>query len=1000
MRIFRYTYLLGLLVLLLGSCQKDEFSQEEQNIIDLPTEYLESHAYGLVADVAGVALANVEVTLGDQVVTTDERGYFKVGFQRAASTGATLIFNKSGYFKNYKTFLPENGNENFVRVIMTTEKEIGQVESSTGGGVETEEGASILFQSEGFVDKNGNSYSGTVTVLAHWYDPSAELLPETMPGDLRGSDTTEQRVQLATYGMMAVELRGTDGEELQLAEGKPATIDFPLPQELASSAPATIQTWSLDENSGYWVEEGMAELTNGVYRAEVSHFSFWNCDIPFRPIGKLKGVLVNENGIPLKGYKVCVTLLENSMTAYAWTDEIGFFSGIVPAETLLRMSVKNECGAVIYSDEFTVDGDFLDLGIITVIETGDELLVNGNLICEGIPVTNGYAWILTKTGQTYVANVDQDGNFEILLSRCGTDKITVQGVNLENGTVSEELILDDLDKEVTIDNLEVCNELDEYIIYKINGEERLITAPDLRIVNGEIKASGRVDFEDSGINFSIPDAMVGANYTDFMNCDIFDNNVSLSAFCRDQECENIEVNITSLGGVGGVVIGEFMGTIIDLAAGSVQVMGEFRIYVDSDTDENEISGIVFLDQDDNNIAQYSENRSAANLDIQINLLDANSLDQVATTPIVMIGDWFGYRFEDITPGEYIIQAILPTGFDFVDRDQGTDEFLDSDVDPSTGQSETITIDSRSVIRELGIGIKQSLTDLNCNLRYDYYPGCDSPTGAVYISVTNWDSIQYTLNVTGPVNHTDQSNFGGFDVEELLPGTYNYIVTASNGASCEDTFILEEMTELDCPLSYELLVCEGEFPRYEIIPSCQLGANATYQWIGPTGLQGTGSVIFETPPGIHSITITDVNGCSSEQDLNIEFFGAGLIYGEVWEDLENFELDVQEKNLEDLVSGINVSLYMVGDTLNPVRTVATGNGPDDFGSYVFDRIPFGNYFIGFELPTGFEFVEKESPQSPDRWSDSNVNPESGFSDTFDIIDGCEQYDYIDAGIKQY
>lgn len=988
---------------MLGSCQKDEFNSDESSVKDLPIEFTESYAYGLVSDIEGNAIANAEITLGDVVVSTDERGYFKVSFQRAAASGATLIIKKTGYFKNYKTFIPTSGNKHFVRVVMTPEKEIGQIEGTNGGEVKTAEGATISFPAEAFIDGDGNSYAGTVSVLAHWYDPSAERLPESMPGDLRGSDLKEERVQLATYGMMAVELRGTDGQELQLAEDKPATINFPLPQELASTAPETIQTWSLNENSGYWIEEAAATLVNGTYVAEVSHFSFWNCDIPFRPIGTLKGALVNPNGKPLVGYKVCVTLIENSMTAYAWTDDNGSFSGIVPAETPLRINVKNECGQVIYADEITVAGDFLDLGLITVNDSGDDLLVIGNLVCEGQPVSNGYAWILTKTGQTYVANVNQDGSFEILLSRCGSDKITIQGVNLDTGTTSDQEILDNLSQEVRIDNIETCDndpvDPDEFIRYKINGVERLITKPELRIVNGEMIAFGEVDFQDSGVEFTIIDAIVGDNEFNSFSSGIFDNTINIAVGCNQAECETIEVSLDYIGGVDDVVEGRYMGTLSNPdTTGLYEVMGNFRIYVDEIENFNSIEGRVFLDEDDNSIANFSENRPAANIGLTFNLLDANTLGIVETQSVSLLGDWLGYKFESIVPGDYIIEAVIPTGYDIVDRDQGNDENLDSDVDPITGRSETLNIGLTTVITGVGVGVKQSLTDLDCNAVILASPGCASPVGSFQVSVNNWDSIQYNLVVTGPVNDSQENNFGQFLIEDATAGSYAYVITASNGASCDGVIELEEMNELDCPLFYDAF-CEGEFPLYQLIPSCQLSTDATYLWVGPNGETGEGDYIFESPQGTYSITVTETNGCSSVQTLDLVFNGGGYIDGKVWDDLPNFEPDVWDNGLDILLGGITVNLFMVGDPINPVMSTETGDGPNNLGRYSFEGVPYGDYFIGFEIPAGYEYVEKESPQAPNAWQDSNVNPVGGFTDVLEFQEDCIQYYYIDAGIKQ-
>ena len=384
MKFYRVLPLFIAAVFLMQSCQKDVINTDERELIEQPIEFISTFSYGLITDPEGQALSQVKITLGENVAYSDERGYFRIEYDRSASSGAMLKFIKDGHFDNIKLFVPQSESQAFLRVQMVPLQELETLNAVTGGRIETPEGVVMEFPDEAFSTLNQAPYSGEVTVYGHWYDPQGDRLPERMPGDLRGADLDGERVQLATYGMMAVELKGENGEELQLTEGKVASIDFPLTGQLASSAPEIIDTWSLDEESGYWVQEGTAELVDGsIYRAEVNHFSFWNCDIPYRPISLLKGTLVNEQGQSLTNYKVCVTMVETSLSAAAWTNDFGYFSGYVPGETPLLLQVKNECGDVIHTMEFTAEGNEYDLGIIEVSDLPGGLNVSGSLTCDG-----------------------------------------------------------------------------------------------------------------------------------------------------------------------------------------------------------------------------------------------------------------------------------------------------------------------------------------------------------------------------------------------------------------------------------------------------------------------------------------------------------------------------------------------------------------------------------------------------------------------------------------
>ena len=111
-------------------------------------------------------------------------------------------------------------------------------------------------------------------------------------------DRNNNRVTLASYGMIAVELESTAGEKLQIATGNSATLTMPIPSSIQSSAPATIALWSVNEQTGIWKEEGTATRSGSNYVGTVSHFSFWNCDISI-PAVNLSMTIKDEHAVPL-----------------------------------------------------------------------------------------------------------------------------------------------------------------------------------------------------------------------------------------------------------------------------------------------------------------------------------------------------------------------------------------------------------------------------------------------------------------------------------------------------------------------------------------------------------------------------------------------------------------------------------------------------------------------------------------------------------------------------
>ena len=61
-------------------------------------------------------------------------------------------------------------------------------------------------------------------------------------------------------------------------------------------------------------------------------------------------------------------------------------------------------------------------------------------------------------------------------------------------------------------------------------------------------------------------------------------------------------------------------------------------------------------------------------------------DQGITVATQTTGDDGQYLFEDLTPDSYKITVDAPDGFVFTNANQGSDDSVDSDIDPNSGMS--------------------------------------------------------------------------------------------------------------------------------------------------------------------------------------------------------------------------------------------------------------------------------------------------------------------------
>ena len=193
-----------------------------------------------------------------------------------AITGSAVItVEKTGFFKGYRVFSASANNTNFVQLKLVPKTLIGSIDAAAGGSVSLPDNSKITLPASGVVVRsNSQSYTGSVKVYAAVIDPASADISQIVPGSFQGTDANNYRVILTSFGMLAVELEGNSGEQLQIATGKTAKLRFTIPSSLRSAAPATIPLWSVDETTGLWKEEGSATKGTDYYEGDVSHFSF------------------------------------------------------------------------------------------------------------------------------------------------------------------------------------------------------------------------------------------------------------------------------------------------------------------------------------------------------------------------------------------------------------------------------------------------------------------------------------------------------------------------------------------------------------------------------------------------------------------------------------------------------------------------------------------------------------------------------------------------------
>ena len=147
-----------------------------------------------------------------------------------------------------------------------------------------------------------------------------------------------------------------------------------------------------------------------------------------------------------------------------------------------------------------------------------------------------------------------------------------------------------------------------------------------------------------------------------------------------------------------------------------------------------------------------------------------------------------YVFTNLPPDQYILNFVLPEGFDYSPINAVVDRTIDSDADPLTGMTEVITLNSGQVIEDYDAGFSAPC-DYTATIE-STDPNCGSQDGAISVAI---------VGTSGPYDYVWSTGDITPSITDLGPGIYNLIITDSQG--CPRTFIVELTLQGDCCLLY-------------------------------------------------------------------------------------------------------------------------------------------------------------------------------------------------------
>lgn len=460
-----------LTLLLIFSCQKDdEFTNDgpsqgdgsaltdqefaEQNF----GQSISSDFIGRIINEQGNAIKDVLITINNQNTYTDHNGVFVLNDASVYENFALVKASKPGFIEGSRTLIPTTNGTNDVLITLLRINVVGSINSGINSEVTLPNGAKVAFQGD-FIDSLGNDYSGQVDVSMHYLEPNQETTFNQMPGMLFGMRENGNASAMETYGMMAINLFSPSGEELNINENTPATLTFPISNTTPNS-PNQIQLWYFDETVGYWKEQGVATKTGATYTTEVTHFSWWNCDIPLGFVN-VCFTLLGSNELPNFYFQI-VRNATNQIIYSGFTNNLGQECGLFPANENVTIRVYSDCsGSIIHTQQLGPFSTDQALDIILpdlpsdIIETTLTATVND---CSGNPIDNGYM-ALNRNGVFDVISIT-DGTLNLPFVFCNSNNNTFDVVfyDLNSNKTSDAITVNFTPITTDLGMINICND--------------------------------------------------------------------------------------------------------------------------------------------------------------------------------------------------------------------------------------------------------------------------------------------------------------------------------------------------------------------------------------------------------------------------------------------------------------------------------------------------------------------------------------------------------------
>lgn len=316
---------------------------------------------------------------------------------------------------------------------------------------------------------------------------------------------------------------------------------------------------------------------------------------------------------------------------------------------------------------------------------------------------------------------------------------------------------------------------------------------------------------------------------------------------------------------------------------------------------------VWYDTNKNGLQDADEKQSIAGVTVKLYKEGGEFVKETATRTSGY------YEFKDLLAGNYYVVFAIPDNYKVTPQNEGSNDSIDSDANPRTGKTDTVTLVAGIDNRTVDMGLYQEASKIGDRVWYDSNKNGIQDQGEN--GVGDVDVKLYRVGENNLVAQTKTATTGIYLFDNVIPGEYYIKFTA--------------------PAAYTITKAH----------------------------KGTDTTDSNTDANGRTDDFTVVSG-GQNSSIDMGVYQKMVSFGDrVWLDTNHDGLqNIGEKGVRD----INVTLYSATSDFN--KSVLT----DENGNYLFTHLPAGEYSAEFSnVPYGYLITQEDVNSNKSDLNDSDV-----------------------------